>query len=135
MEWQLILVPCSEATPPTPGAGVAEAKVDSLDMLLSVYSLTKSLPTIITLERLNLVVNCLDVHDEVCLNGELNTTGRTLEVLLLVMDHLEVLPHIFLQPKPSPTFFTLVKHTSIMYCLLVPGEITISFVSLVTTFN
>ena len=34
MEWYLLLLPCTVATSTTPGTGVADAKVNSLDMFL-----------------------------------------------------------------------------------------------------
>ena len=122
MVWQLILPPCSEATPTTPGAGVAKAKMDSLDMSLPVTSLTKTLPAVITLEGFDLIVNCLDMTGESILHGKLDTTCRTLKILLLEMDSLEVFLHLLLLSKPSPAFFALVIYT-IMGRLLVLKEI------------
>merc|ERR1719369_1688739 len=57
MIWQPFLPPCSVATPTTPGTGVTEAKVESFNMPLPMCSLTKTLPTVFTLERFDLVVN------------------------------------------------------------------------------
>ena len=65
MVWQTILPACSEPTPTTPGTGITEAKVESIGVFLPITCRTKRLPAMITLERFNLFVNCLDVPGKI----------------------------------------------------------------------
>ena len=107
--------------------------MDSFNMLLPGFGTTKILPAVITLEGFDLIVSCHDMPGELSLRGKLDTTCKTLEVLLLEMDSLEVFLHIPLFSKPSPAFFALVIYT--IMGSLVLSETGQMLECLVATFN
>ena len=80
-------------------------------MLLPVSSMSKTLATVITLERFDVIVDCLNVPGEIFLHAELDPTHWTLVIHFLVVYSLEVPGHVFLFSEPSPTLFTIMIHT------------------------
>ena len=108
--------------------------MESINMLLPVTSLAKTFPTVFTLVRFDLVMNCLNMPGEISLRGKLDTTCGTLEVLLFKMDGLEMILHVMLMTKSSPAFFTLVIYTFVCG-LLMFVEVGKLRECLVTSFN
>ena len=76
-----------------PGAGVADAKVDSLAVLLHVESLSKTLAAVGALVRPSHLMDRLDVPGEIALLNEGFAAGRTFEVLNLGVNGSHVVHH------------------------------------------
>ena len=76
MGMEVILPPCGVATSTWPGTGVADATVDvdSFDVTFPVTILTKTLSTVLTLERFDLIVYNLDMPVEIHLHGKFAST-------------------------------------------------------------
>ena len=106
----------------------------SFNMFLPGISMTKFLPTVLTLIGFNVVMDCLDVRGEMSLIAELDPTCRTLEISLVVVHSLKVPGHVGLLSKPLPTLLTLVVHT-FMNSLLVKCKLAQLGEFLVTAFN
>jgi len=113
----------------SPGAGVADVEVDSLDVLLPATSQAKALVAMFALEGPDLVMYGLDVCGEVPLLCKLHSTLGTLEVLHSSMN-LEMPVHVTFLGKPLPTLGTLVLDTLVR--LLVKVQCLDSGVTLAT---
>ena len=77
-----------------PGAGVADAEVDSLAVCLHVLSLSKALAAVWALVRARHLVDRLDVPGEMALLIECFAAGRTFVVLNLGVNSSHVMQHV-----------------------------------------